>query len=337
MSLTISQAQALHARYPVVDVHTHWLINGHYLRKDFQKSHKPPLFWNPLRNMLDLPRIRKAGITCPAFTIYVPIPPLRWSAWKAANRIMDTFDELVKNNPNDLVKTDTAEGIHKAHQTGHIAAMLTVEGGHIIGKNPERLEHLRNRGVRMLTLTHLFANRICDGHVGPSPHKGLSAFGRDVIKTCESLGIVVDLAHAGEKAFYQALDTLQKPPVVSHTGLRGPRKSVRYLSDDQVKALAQRGGALGLMLCPWYHDRFELRGSVDKIADAFCKAADLVGNTDHLMLGTDMDGYIWLPKGMRDAADLPKLTQKLVQKGFKETYLKAILGHNALRILSTWE
>lgn len=330
------QSLSVHTRYPVIDVHSHWLINGHYLNKSFNKRHQPPWKWNPLRNMLDLPRLREGGVTCSSFTVYVPMPPLRWSAWGAANRIIDTFDILVKTNQADVTKVDTAQGIKDAFEKGKLAAMLSIEGGHIIGRDIERIKTLRKRGVRMLTLTHFFANRICDGHVGPNPHKGLSGFGKEVIRACSKMEIVVDLAHASEKAFYQSLDLLDKPPVVSHTGLRKKRRSERYLSDDQVKAIAKKGGMVGLMLCPWYHRSMSIRGDLDLIADAFVKTADLVG-PEHLMIGSDMDGYIWLPKGMRDVSDLPKLTDKLKKKGFTEQELEAILGGNAMRILSAWE
>lgn len=336
MASAYIQALDLHSRVPVIDTHSHFLINGHYLSKDFARRHRPPRLWNPLRNVVDLPRLREGRVSCSAFTVYVPIPPLRLTAWKACVRILDTFDSLVDRNREQVVKVDTARGIRSAHKGEKLAGLLAVEGGHVIGGKLERLATLRERGVRLLTLTHFITNRICDAHVGPRIHKGLSTFGREVVRSCQDLGILIDMAHCTEPAFYRVLDVLEKPPVVTHTGLRMGRSSDRHLSDDQVKALAARGGALGVLLCPWYVERRGLLSGVDKVVDVYARVAELVG-AEHLMIGTDMDGYTWLPRGIRDAGDLPRLTAGLLQRGFSEKEVEGILGGNFLRILKQWE
>ena len=330
------QALDLHSRVPVIDTHSHFLINAHYLNKDFTKRHRPPWLWNPLRNVVDLPRLREGRVSCSTFTVYVPIPPLRLTAWGACVRILDTFESMVSRNPDQLVKVDTARGIRSAHREEKLAGLLAVEGGHVIGGKLERLATLRERGVRLLTITHFITNRICDAHVGPRIHKGLSAFGREAVRACEKLGILVDMAHCTEAAFYQVLEELETPPVVTHTGLRMGRSSDRNLSDDQIKALAARGGALGVLLCPWYVEPRGLLSSVDKVVDVYARVAELVG-AEHLMIGTDMDGYTWLPRGIRDAGDLPKITAGLLERGFSEKEVKGILGGNFLRILEQWE
>ena len=201
MTSAYIQALDLHSRVPVIDTHSHFLINGHYLNKDFTRKHRPPWLWNPLRNVVDLPRLREGRVSCSTFTIYVPIPPLRVTAWRACVRMLDTFESVVARNPDQVVKVDTARGIRSAHKE-------------------EKLAALRERGVRLLTITHFITNRICDAHVGPRIHKGLSAFGREAVRSCENLGILVDMAHCTEPAFYQVLEELEKPPVVTHTGLR---------------------------------------------------------------------------------------------------------------------
>lgn len=336
MASSYIQALDLHGRVPVIDTHSHFLINGHYLNKNFKKRHQPPWLWNPLRNVVDLPRLREGRVSCSTFTVYVPIPPLRVTAWRACDRMLDTFESVVTRNPDQVIKVDTVRGIRAAHHEEKLAGLLAVEGGHVIGGKLERLATLRERGVRLLTITHFITNRICDAHVGPRIHNGLSAFGREAVRSCEKLGIVVDMAHCTEPAFYQVLEELEKPPVVTHTGLRMGRGSDRNLSDDQIKALAARGGAMGVLLCPWYLEPWGLLGSIDKVVDVYVRVADLVG-AQHLMIGTDMDGYTWLPRGIRDAGDLPKLTAGLLERGFSEKEVKGILGGNFLRILEQWE
>jgi membrane dipeptidase len=320
---------------PVVDVHSHFLINGHYLRKDFAARHGRPWLWNPLRNTLDLPRLREGRVSCSTFTVYVPPPPLRWSAWGACLRMLDTLDRIVARCPEELVRVDTAGGIRAAHAQGKLAVLPAVEGGSVLGKRLERVAELRQRGVRLLTLTHFIPNRICDAHLPPEIHGGLSAYGREVIRACEEQGVAVDLAHASAKALDQALAVLRKPPVVSHTALRGARSSQRYLTPEQAKAVAAQRGAIGVILWPWYLANSVL-GGLSLVVDTLSELAALVGS-EHLMIGSDMDGYTWLPRDMGDASGMPRLTAALLARGFSEADVKNILGGTALRILEDWE
>ena len=336
MEKYLIEALQLHQRVPVVDTHAHFLLVGYYLRKRFERRHRPPLLWNPLRNTVDLVRLREGRITCSTFTIYVPPPPFRIRAWTAALRILDFRDRTLERNRQEILPAIKAEDIRQAHAQGKLAALTAIEGGHVIGGKIERLAVLRERGVRLFTLTHFIANRISDAHLGPSVHGGLSRFGREVVRECQKLGMVVDLAHASEKAFYQALDLLERPPVVTHACLRRHGRSQRYITDDQVRAVARAGGGLGVLMCPWYQGRFSLLGSLDEAAEVYARMAELVG-PEHLMLGTDMDGFTWLPRGMRHAGDLPRLTAKLLKRGFSQKEISGILGENFLRILSRWE
>ncbi|HOX43491.1 MAG TPA: membrane dipeptidase [Myxococcota bacterium] len=331
----LERATLLMESTPVVDVHSHFLINGHYLGKDFTARHGKPWLWNPLRNTLDLPRLREGRVSCSTFTVYVPPPPLRWSAWSACQRMLDTLERIVAQAPEELVKVDTAAGVRAAHAEGKLAVLPAVEGGHVLGKRLERVAELRRRGVRLLTLTHFISNRICDAHLPPEVHGGLSAFGREVLRACEEQGVAVDLAHASERTLDQALDLLRKPPVVTHTALRGARSSQRYLTPEQAKAVADRRGAIGVILWPWYLANSVL-GGLSLVVDTLAELAALVGS-EHLMIGSDMDGYTWLPRDLGDVAGMPRLTAAMLARGFSDEDVKNILGKTALRILQEWE
>jgi membrane dipeptidase len=331
----LARAVALMESTPVVDTHSHFLLNGHYFGKDFGKRHGRPWLWNPLRNTLDLPRLREGRVSCSTFTVYVPPPPLRWSAWQACLRHLATLERIAAAHPGELERVETASAIRAAHARGKLGALAAVEGGHVLGRRVERVAELRARGVRLLTLTHFIANRLCDAHVGPRVHGGLAPLGREVIQACEREGVVVDLAHASERAFHQALELAARPPVVTHTALRGTRRSERYLSEDQVRLLAERGGAIGVILWPWYLDN-SVFGGLALAVHTLKRLRDLVGS-HHLMIGSDMDGYTWLPSDLKDASELPRLVAGLLEAGFGEDEIKDILGGTALRMLEAWE
>jgi membrane dipeptidase len=330
------QARELHRRYPLIDTHSHFLINGYYFRKKFHKRHRPQWLYNPLRNAIDLPRLQEGGVSCSTFTIWTPGLPLDLSAWNACNRMIDMVTEVVAQSPDQMTLAQTAAEIRSAHSAGKVSALLAVEGGHVIGKKLERLATMRERGIRLLTVAHLITNRLCDSNNGPRIHKGLSPLGREVVKTCEQLGIVVDLSHATEPGFYQALEFLDKPPMVTHTAIRDKRGSHRFLTDDQIRALGQAGGAMGVIMWPWYLKSWGIATHLDFVVDTYVRMAELAG-PQHLLIGTDIDGYIWYPRGFSDVTDFPVLTAKLLERGFSEDEVAGILGGNALRVLEAWE
>jgi membrane dipeptidase len=274
-------------------------------------------------------------VGCSTCTVYVPPPPLRLGAWAACVRILDRLDEQLLKNGGAAIRTDTAEAIRRAHRNGLLAALPAVEGGHVIGGRLERVEQLRQRGVRLLTLTHFVANRICDASIPPMVHGGLSDFGREAIRACQEHGVVVDLSHASEKAFYDALEVLDRPVAVSHTALRFDRRNERYLTEDQVRAVGHNGGVIGVILWPWYLKN-SVFGGLHLALDQYARIAELIG-PEHLMLGSDMDAFTWLPRPMRDASDWPVFTAGLLKRGFSEDEVAGIIGLNALRLLEAWE
>jgi membrane dipeptidase len=245
-------------------------------------------------------------------------------------------EKMVEQSPDEMLLARTAADIRSAHSQGKVAALLAVEGGHVIGKQIDRLGKLRERGVRLLTVAHLITNRLCDSNNGPRIHGGLSPLGREVVRTCEELGIVVDLSHATEPGFYQALEILEKPPMVTHTALREKRRSHRFLTDNQVRDLGKAGGAMGVIMWPWYLKSWGIMTHLDFVVDTYVRMAELSGSR-HLLIGTDIDGYIWYPRGFSDVTDFPVLTAKLLERGFSEEEMAGILGGNALRILEAWE
>ena len=245
-----SRALRLMGSTVVLDSHSHFMINGYYLKRDFGKRHKSPLFWNPLRNTIDLPKLREGRVSCSTFSIYVPPFPFCISAWSTCQKMLNNLDRQVDRNAAEVVKVDCVRDIMAAQRQGLLAALPAVEGAHVIGNQLNRISALRQRGVRILTLTHFTANRVSDSCLPPFIHGGLSNLGKALIQACQESGVVVDLTHCSDAAFRSAMKCLNKPPMITHTALRHARKSQRLVSDDQIREIGIRGGTIGIILSP---------------------------------------------------------------------------------------
>jgi membrane dipeptidase len=147
------------------------------------------------------------------------------------------------------------------------------------------------------------------------------------------LGVIIDVAHATDRAFWQILEESACPVLSSHSGLRALNYIERNLSDDMVRAIAASHGLIGIMLHPPYLKRHSLLASIDVVVDHIEKAAELT-SPRNVCIGTDMDGYILLPRGFRDVTSMPLLTWKLLQRGFTREDVECILGQNFLRFFS---
>jgi membrane dipeptidase len=226
-----------------------------------------------------------------------------------------------------------------------------MEGAEPLGYDPRMAEVVWDLGVRMLGLTWNRRNAFADG-VGEDGAGGLSRLGRELVGVCAQLGIVIDLAHASERTFWDVLETEPELAVVcTHAGCRAHLDHPRNLADDQLRALAERGGVLGMMLHPLVIDRED--PSLDRAIDHFDHAVEVMG-IDHVGLGGDFTrqvvralGYVappdaLLPAGMAiDAAieglagpeDYPNLVDALRRRGYADERLDAVLGGNFQRFL----
>lgn len=219
-------------------------------------------------------------------------------------------------------------------------AILGVEGADAIGDALERIDELLARGVRVVGLVHLADNQIGTtcmpwqryvGRVVPVRRPvpvGLSPFGRRVVERMNHLGMVIDLAHADRVTVLDVVAATSAPVISSHTGARACSDFDRYLSDEEIRAIAGTGGVVGLW--PYRH-----RGrGVDSVGDLVAHArhvADLVG-AEHLCIGTDMNGVPGVMDGYRDERDLPRVRQALLDGGFAAPEVDGIFGENFLRV-----
>lgn len=206
-----------------------------------------------------------------------------------------------------------------------LTIILATEGGHPLEGKIETLDRLYDAGYRILGLQHFFDNEL-GGSLHGISRAGLSSFGREAVAAATQKGMIIDVAHSSEAVVRDVLDMETKPLIVSHTGLRGHCDSPRNLPDDLMKAIAAKGGLIGV----GFWDGAVCEPSVEKIAGAIAYAVTLVG-ADHVALGSDFDGATTVPF---DASEAAALTDALLRNGMDAATIRAVMGENAIRFFS---
>ncbi len=245
--------------------------------------------------------------------------------------IFDTIEGFVNQQPDYLAFARTPEQISLNKQAGKKSIVLGIENGLAIENDIANLEHFVKRGITYMTLCHNGDNDICDSARGNNTHNGVSQFGEQVIKEMNRLGVMVDLSHAGEKSFYDALEISQTPIVCSHSNCRALCDHPRNLTDDQLRALAKVGGVAHTT---FYSGFLKASGEAD-ILDAVKHlehAIDIMG-IDCVGIGTDFDGDGGVP-GMNDSSELINFTIQLLRRKYSEADIRKIWGGNWLRVMS---
>lgn len=248
-----------------------------------------------------------------------------------ADLIFDKIEAMVEKNKEFLSIARTPADLYANKQQGRHSIMLGIENGLAIDGQLKRLQHFAQRGIVYMTLCHNGDNDICDSARGNSTHQGVSAFGRQVIAEMNRLGIMVDLSHASEKTFYDALELSELPIVCSHSSCRALCDHPRNLTDEQMRALAAKGGVMQVTM----YNGFLVKDDEATVLDALrhLEHAIEVMGIDHVGIGTDFDGDGGV-RGMANAAELINFTRLLLSRQFSEQDIEKIWGGNFLRVMS---
>ena len=366
------RAAKLHRQAIVVD--THIDTPQRFLDEDFDLTPRDP------KGHIDLPRMKEGGLDAGFMSIYVDMRRHQGlEATRRALQLIDSVNQQVARHPDQLVLATTAADVRRAHKQKKIALLMGVEGGTPIADDLRLLRLFYQLGVRYMTLTHGLANNWADSSTDEPKHNGLTDFGKEVVREMNRLGMLVDISHVSDKAFYDALEISQAPMIASHSSCRALCKHPRNMTDEMIKALAAKGGVIQInyhigFLDQTYADAYEkiapeLRARMRALAEQYKDddhalsearealfkdyqaqlpkvswervvehvdhAVRLVG-PDHVGLGSDFDGAT-MPEGLNDVSYLPRLTQALLDRGYREKDIKKILGGNTLRVLEEAE
>ena len=337
-----ARAARIHKEAIVVDTHIDTTMMLGREGWDFMVRHQPVKGEDS--NHVDLPRIKEGGLDAAFFSIYMPGTITGPEAVKRSLILIDHVRSLAEKHPNEIVLATTAAEVRAAHKAGKFAALMGMEGGHMIDDSLAVLRDYQRLGVRYLTLSHSVNTNWSDSSGDTPKHNGLTDFGKDVVRELNRLGMLVDISHVSDKTFWDAMETSRAPLVASHSSLRSISGHPRNMTDDMIRALGGKGGVIMINYSrSFLSDELYQAGlnnvpmaqrptvSWEKIVEHIDHAAKLVGAA-HVGLGSDFDGTA-VPDGMDDVSMLPKITAALLDKGYSEQDVKNILGENILRLL----
>ncbi|HUP65511.1 MAG TPA: dipeptidase [Thermoanaerobaculia bacterium] len=213
---------------------------------------------------VDLRILIESGITASFFAAYVPPYYANRGSAAFADQLIDIIENEAARHPRNLMLGRDSRSIEEAKRSGRVAIMIGIEGGHAIEDSLEKLERFYERGVRYLTLTHVNTNHWADSSTDVARHGGLTPFGRDVVRTMNRLGMIVDISHVADTTFYHVLETSGVPVIASHSSCRALTSHPRNLSDAMLRDLAQ---ARGVCMINFY-SAFISQGVTDTLRNA---------------------------------------------------------------------
>ena len=324
---------SIHDRAFMIDLHNDAMemISGGGFKYQLADRHTPPT------GQSDIPRFRDGGVDAQIFAVW--ISPTIYSStlfFSTAARFLDTLKAQVGRNPKDIGLVTRSDSVEALNQQKKIAGIVVVEGGHCIEDKIENLKFFYNAGVRVMTITWnnstSWAVSAQDASAGNKG--GLSDFGKQVIRTMDSLGMIIDVSHVGPQTVTDILATSKNSIIASHSGASALRNHYRNLTDSQIQAIASRGGVIGVVFYP----PFLVSTGTATLQDVV-RHIDYIKNlvgVDYVALGSDFDGMDGAsPVGLEDVSHFPALTEALLQKGYTRQDVRKILGENFMRVFRT--
>ncbi|GAA0678009.1 dipeptidase [Rheinheimera tangshanensis] len=319
------------------------------------------------RGEFDYPRAKAGGLNAPFMSIYIPSSyEKKGGGYLLANQLIDNMEALVGRAPDKFAMAYNSADLAKHFKEGKISLALGMENGTPIEGKLENLQHFYDRGIRYITLAHSESNHIADSSYDLRRQwKGLSPFGKELVKAMNETGVMIDISHVSDDAFYQAVAISKVPVIASHSSLRAFVPGFeRNMDDDMIKALAKNGGVIQINFGSafvvsaanqWGLQRdgaFKASGqtdkdaftaeykkknpypfaSLEKVLDHIDYVKNLVG-IDYVGIGSDFDGVgDSLPEQLKDVSMYPNLIRGLLERGYTEQDIEKVLSGNTLRV-----
>ena len=330
------RALRLHREAVVVDTHCdtlmqlipqRGLLRGRRPRKLGERSEK---------GHIDLPRLIEGGVDCQLFAMYTGLTPNYPGALKRALQMLDAFYISVEENKDRFVQVLSYDEIVRAKDEGKVGGMLSIEGAEPLMGDIGLLRIFYKLGVRVLSFTWNWRTELADGLSESRTGSKLTTKGMEALEEMRRLGIVLDVSHISDSCFWDVVDNIKVPFIASHSNSREVCNHRRNLTDDMMRAMAERGGVTGMNYAPGFIVPAEKlkagqRATIEDLVDHIDHFVDVAG-PDHVGLGSDFDGIGQPPVGLEDASKVPNITRVLAKRGYSDEDTKKILGVNFMRV-----
>jgi membrane dipeptidase len=332
-ALEISEeAAAMFLRSDAIDLHVESFLWRRIFGYDLNRVHRGGLFGRRFFGHADLATARQIGLA--GATWVISTNPMRASRHRREvfEHNLAALRTLLEEAPGVRHVRNAAE-FRAARASGDHAAFIGIQGGNALDDGLDALDVLADQSVLRVTLLHLTSSRLgASSAPGGGRRAGLTDFGRAYVERLNELRIGVDLAHISRPGFFDALQVHDRtqPLLVTHTGLAGVYEHWRNITDEQLRAVADTGGTVGVIMHAAYLGRG--RVTVATLVDHLEHIVATVGE-DHASIGTDYDGFIIPPRDLPGIWTLPRLVQEMLDRGWSESRIRKILGGNALRVV----
>jgi len=368
----LARARALHLSVPMFDGHNDypWEVR--------QRAGKDPAALD-IRSartdtMTDIPRMRRGGVGAQFWSVYVPSSLAGQQAVTATLEQIDIVHRMMERYPEDFELALTADDVQRIFAAGKIASLIGMEGGHSIDSSLGALRMFARLGARYMTLTHSKNTPWADSATDTPEHGGLTAFGEDVIREMNRLGMLSDLSHVSEETMEDVLRVTRAPVIFSHSSTRALCGHPRNVPDAILRLLPKNGGVVMVSFVPQFttpeasawdsaleveqarlqklspKDEAAVKAgigawmaahprptvTVAQVADHIDHVRKVAG-IDHVAYGSDFDGITSAPSGLEDVSMFPALTAELLRRGYTELEVKKVLGLNLLRVMRAAE
>ncbi len=335
--LGISQeAVELHLASDVVDLHVDSFIWTRVFGYDLKRRHGNGVFGGVFYSQVDFPRILEAGVT--GATWVITTNPLRSPAGRTETflRNIERLRAIFASADEDFALVKNAAEYAAARAAGKHGAFIGIQGGNALDQDLDALDRIPDDLVLRITLVHLSSSSLgtTSSPLEMGSDYGLTDHGRDYVRRLNEKKIFVDLAHVSKRGFWDAVEVHDKsqPLLVTHTGISAVHEHWRNLDDDQIRAIADSGGTIGIMYQSSFLGDPVLSGRAASIVHHAEHVIRTVGE-DHVSLGSDFDGAIWPPRDLKSCLELPRLTELMLRRGWSPDRIQKVLGKNFLRVV----
>jgi membrane dipeptidase len=365
----LARAKALHAQVPLIDGHNDypWALRGIDPGRDFARAditkRAPAL-------MTDIPRLKAGGVGGQFWSVYVPSTMPAPEAVTATLEQIDVVHRMLKRWPETFELALTADDVDRVFKKGRIASLIGMEGGHSVDSSLATLRMMYALGARYMTLTHNNNLPWADAAADKPEHGGLTAFGEEVVREMNWLGMLVDLSHVSPDTMDDALRVAVAPVIFSHSSARAIADVPRNVPDAVLRQMPKNGGVVMVSFVPGFTSpevvAYDKRASAEQARLRQAMPSDEAGATkamaawraanpgpratiaqvadhvdhirkvagiDHIGLGGDFDGISEVVQGLEDVSTYPALTAELLKRGYSDDDVKKVIGLNVLRAM----